>query len=243
VRLAGEDQVYLVDNLPASAIRTDVGGWVDLVYFQLPTADAQAVTIENANGKLDFTRVNTDTWTLTGLADDELFNHNNFTTVLTRLGGLNMVAPLGKEAKPAYGLDQPAATVSVVTKSADGEQKSTTLTIGAKDEAGTNYYAKSSDSDYYVTIASFTGEQFVTDTRDRYLQPPEASSTITATEGLTSAVPITSFAALTTTGDLAPVEIVTDSLEATNAVTVTDGVTTTAGTPAESPLATPTPGS
>ncbi|HMN29699.1 MAG TPA: DUF4340 domain-containing protein, partial [Caldilineaceae bacterium] len=245
VRLAGDDLVYLANDLQVSSIRTDVGGWVDLVYFQVPTADAQAVTIENSHGKLDFTRVNTDTWTLSDLGNGEIFNNNNFTTVLSRLGGLNMVAPVGKEVKPEYGLEPPAATVTVVTKPAEGEAKTTTFTIGAKDEGGTNYYAKSSDSDYVVKIAPFTGDQFINDTRDRYLQPPptpEASSTLTGTQGLTSVVPITSFSALTSTGAFSSVAPVTATVEApASALTTTESVTTTQRTQEESPLATPTP--
>jgi hypothetical protein len=193
----------------------------------------QAVTIENTNGLLEFTRVNTDTWTLNGLAADEVFNSNNFTTILTRLGGLNMVEPVGKEARPEFGLDNPSATVTALLEQEDGTEKTLTLTIGAKDEGGSNYYAKSSDSEYFVKIASFTGDQFVNDTRDRYLQPPPTpeagSGSITTTTGLTTATPITSLAPLT------PTEIITSAsptattdLSATMDITATEAVTETA---------------
>jgi hypothetical protein len=246
VRTADTDLVYLSNQVTASDIRTDVGGWVNLTYLQIPTSDAQAVTIENANGKLDFTRINTDTWTLVGLEAGEVFLNNNFTTILSRLSGLNMVSPVGKEATPEMGLDNPSATVTVVTRPAGGEEKTVTLTLGAKDEGGTNYYAKSSESEYYVKIASFTGDQFVNDTRSRYLQPPptpEASSSLTETTALTAAVPITSFGLLTNTGDFSPVAPVTETAEmsATAAISTTEEVTTSNQRTPASPLATPTP--
>lgn len=251
VRAAGSDAVYLSGDLRGTDIRTDVGGWVDLIYFQTPSTDAQAVTIENANGRLEFTRVNTDTWTLNGLADDEVFNQNNFTTILTRLGGLNMVAPVGKEEQPEFGMDNPSATVTVVSRPAGGEEKTLTLIIGAKDEGGANYYAKSSESDFYVKIASFSGDQFVNDTRDRYLQPPptpEATSELTGTNEITAATPITSFAPFLPTDELTATEglTATDGITAAGSVTATDTITTSeilspTGSSPATPAATPTP--
>jgi hypothetical protein len=251
VRAAGSDAVYLSGDLRGSDIRTDVSGWVDLIYFQTPGADAQAVTIENANGTLEFTRVNTDTWTLDGLADDEVFNQNNFTTILTRLGGLNMVAPVGKEEQPEFGMDNPSATVTVVSRPAGGAEQTLTLVIGAKDEGGTNYYAKASESDFYVKIASFSCDQFVTDTRDRYLQPPptpEATSDITGTGEITAAMPITSLAPFLPTDELTGGEEISEieRITATESITTTDSITDSevvspAGSAPASPLATPTP--
>jgi hypothetical protein len=245
VRAAGSDAVYLTGDLRGTDIRTDVGGWVNLTYFQTPSADAQSVTIENANGRLEFTRVNTDTWTLNGLADAELFSQNNFTTILTRLGGLNMVAPVGKDERPEFGMENPNATVTVVSRPAGVEEKTLTLLIGAKDEGGANYYAKSSESDFYVKIASFSGDQFVNDTRDRYIQPPptpEATSDITATGEITAAVPITSFAPFLPADELTATEEMSalDSITATDTLTTSE-VVTPAGSAPESPLATPTP--
>jgi hypothetical protein len=233
VRLADDDLVYLTSEVSGTDIRTDVTGWINTTYLQAPTDQVQAVTIENTNGLLEFTRVNTDTWTLNGLVADEIFNNNNFTTILTRLGGLNMVEPVGKEAKPEFGLDNPSATVTALLEQEDGTEKTLTLTIGSKDEGGSNYYAKSSDSEYFVKIASFTGDQFVNDTRDRYLQTPPTpeagSGAITTTTGLTTATPITSLAPLT------PTEVITSAnptattdLSATMDITATEAVTETA---------------
>ncbi len=230
VRLGGQDQVYLTSEVTGSEIRTDVGGWVALTYLQVPTADVQAVTIENANGTLAFTRVNTDTWTLADLGEDETFNNNNFSTILTRLGTLNMIAPVGRDEQPEFGLDQPSATVTIETKPTTGEPETITLVIGAKDEDGTNYYAKASNSEYYVKIASFTGDQFVNDTRDRYLQAPPTPE---VTSPLTETVPITSFLGVTPTASLNSSEPITatELLTDTALLTVTEAVTTSEAMP------------
>jgi hypothetical protein len=259
VRLAGNNGVYLTGEVRGSEIGIDASSWINLSYLQIPNADIQAVTIANANGTLDFTRVNTDTWTLAGLGEDEVFNNNNFQTILTRLGTLNMVAPVGKEIKPEYGLEAPTATVTVTAQTAGGETQTQTLVIGAKEEGGTNYYAKSSASEFVVKLASYTAEQFVNDTRDRYLQPPpapEASSPLTTTTELTTAVPITTFGVLTTTEPLTATTPVTESAELTatealppaSALTTTSPITATEeltaaeeAAPTATPRATPTP--
>jgi hypothetical protein len=234
VRLADDDLVYLTSNVNGTDIRTDIAGWINTSYLQAPTDQVQAVTIENANGVLEFTRVNTDTWTLNGLAANEVFNSNNFTTILTRLSDLNMVEPVGKEARPEFSMDAPSATVTIVLTQGDETEKTLTLTIGAKDEGGSNYYAKSSDSEYYVKIASFTGDQFVNDTRDRYLQPPPTpeagSGAITTTAGVTTATPITSIAPLTAMETLTSSNSVTETtdLSGTRDITATETVTETA---------------
>ena len=231
VRLEGQDQVYLTSEVTGSEIRTDVGGWIALAYLQVPTADAQTVTIENANGTLTFTRVNTDTWTLADLGDDETFNNNNFSTILTRLSTLNMIAPVGRDDQPEFGLEQPSATVTIETQPAEGEPETITLMIGAKDEGGTNYYAKASTSDYYVKVASFTGDQFVNDTRERYLQAPPTPE---ATSSLSETVPMTSFLEISPTEPITATDLLTvtesptasASLTATEALTATTEITT-----------------
>jgi hypothetical protein len=191
VRVGGSDAVYTTGKISAYDISTDLSGWINTTYVQVPEAQATHLNIQNASGKLSFTRVNTTTWTLDGLTGSEVFNQNNFSTVLTRLGTMQMIGPVGKEAKPEYGLDKPSAVISVTYQAPNEAAKGLTLTVGAKDADGKNYYAKSSASDFFVKIATFTLDQFVTDTRDRYLQPPPtpaASSSITATTPLTSFV-------------------------------------------------------
>lgn len=230
VRLGGTEQVYLANQINAFEISTDINGWINTVYVEAPQEQMQIVSIQNISGTIDFTRVDTTTWTLRDLASNEIFNANNFSTVQSRLGSMQMIAPLGKENQPEYGLDNPSAVVTITLQAPGEELKTLTLTVGAKDAEEKNYYAKSSASEYYAKIATFTLEQFVTDTRDRYLQPPptpEASSSITNT------APITSFATfpLTATTDITATTDVTGSDAVTTTTSISPTQTTTSTTP------------
>ena len=223
VRRMDSNDVYLTGDIQATDLHTDYGSWINTSYVAIPDADAKAVTLTNSNGTLNFTRVNTETWTLSDLAAGETFNQNNLTSLLTRLSGLNMVQPLGKEAKPEYGLETPQATVTVVHAPAGGENQTTTLTVGAQITGTNNYVVKSSASEYYVEVASFSAEDLVTRSRTDYLQAPEATGSITATNGLTATEFVTGFGLITDTAGVTS----TTGLTATEGTTATGAVTTT----------------
>lgn len=72
-----------------------------------------------------------------------------------------MTRPLGTTADPAWGLNPPATTVTVITRPAQGQGKAFTLQIGAEDDATKSYYVKSSESPYYVQIVASTLDDFV----------------------------------------------------------------------------------
>ncbi len=191
VRRGDNDNVYISGDIQASDLHTDLANWIDTQYVAVPAEQATALTIENAQGKLEFTRVNTTTWELKGLAASESFTEANFTTTLTRLSGLNMVKPLSKTAKAEWGMDKPQATVTIASQ--DGQ--SIALQIGAKE--GENYVVKSSAADYYVEVASFSVESFINEGRERYVgAPPVPAATtapfgfITDTVGISATAPI-----------------------------------------------------
>ncbi len=221
VRRGDSDAVYLTSSVQATDLSTDYASWIDTTYLAIPQEEIQGVTIENAQGTLTFTEVSTDTWTLTDLAADETFNQNNFRPLLTRFSGLNMVRPLGKAVQPEYGMETPAATVTIEHQSSDGTTESTTVTIGAEPLESGNYVVKSSASAYYVEIAAFSVENILNRGRADYLQVDEAATdmdstgNITATEfitgfaGITATVPLTSATSVTATVALTPTEAVT----------------------------------
>jgi len=172
VRTVDSDAVYLSDDVSGSDIRMDLANWIDATYLTVNTPDVTAVSIANANGKFDFTKTVSNTWTLADLAAGEQFNEATLTSYLTSLGSLSMSEPLGIEAKPEYGLDAPSATITVTVQPSGTMPVTTTLVVGVKDEAGSSYVAKSSASDYYVRIAGFTLDSFVTDDRAKFLIAP-----------------------------------------------------------------------
>ncbi len=219
VRRSDSDNVYLTSGVTASDLNLDYGSWINTTYLALPETDIQALTVTNAQGTVDFTRPTTDTWTLAGLAEGETFNQNNLTTVLTRLNNFTMIRPLGKTDQPDYGLATPAATVTIQTQPAGGEAKTITLVIGPQNPETQNHVVKSSDSEYYVEVAGFGVENFVTRSRTDYLLAPDPA----ATTPLTDTTFITDFAGITTTVPLSA----TDLLTASGDVTSTTPVTTT----------------
>jgi hypothetical protein len=217
VRRGDSNDVYLTGSLQATDLRTDYAAWVDTSYVAIPQSDVQALTVENAQATLGFTKVSTDTWTLDDLAADETFNQNNLTSLLTRFSGLNMVQPLGKTVQPAYGMDSPAATVTIDHQPVGGSAQTTTLTIGAAPLENGNYVVKSSDSEYYVEVAEFSVETILNRGRSDYLEMPEASesSGLEATGGITSTEFITNFGELTAVPPITG----TDGVSATGLIT------------------------
>lgn len=172
VRTADKSAVYLTGSVTGTDINTDLASWVNATYFSANEPDIKAIAFTNAKGKFDFTRTITGTWTLAGLAKGEQFNQNNFSTRLTRLTSVSMTEPLGKEAKPEYGLSKPSATITVTVQPSGTTPTKTIFVVGAKDTTSNSYVVKSSASEYYVRVASFSLDSFVDDDRTQFLVAP-----------------------------------------------------------------------
>ncbi len=167
IRAGDRPQVYLTGAVQPFDVDPRAATWIDPVYYTIPQTTTVALTLENANGTFAFKRAG-DTWTMQGLEDGEEFAENNLTTLLNQLTTLRMTQPAGQEEQPAYGLDEPQAVVTITTE--DGQEH--TLRIGAQDEDSQDYLVKSTDSEYYVWIAQFTGNDLIEKTREDFLLPP-----------------------------------------------------------------------
>ncbi len=206
VRLGGQDNVYVARGINAFEAATDVNGWINPTYLSVPQSDILSASIENAQGKFEFAN-NANAWTMKNLPGGAQFNQQELMTLLARLGSLNMQSPLGKEARPEYGLDKPSATVTAVVSDTNAT-KVYTLKIGAQDSEG-NYPVISSDSTWYVKVPGASVEPFINAKTETFLAqatptpegalPPtptaiptlEAMPTLTATEALTPTASIT----------------------------------------------------
>jgi hypothetical protein len=121
-----------------------------------------------------------------------------------------MQSPLGKEAKPEYGLDKPSATVTAVVSDTNAT-KVYTLKIGAKDSQG-NYPVISSDSPWYVKVPGASVEPFINAKTETFLAQatptPEAPLPPTPTAIPALEVPVTATpvptASITATTPLTP---------------------------------------
>ena len=207
VRAGGQDEVYLTRDLGSFDANANVSGWIDTAYLSVPQDKVTSLTLENANGTLDFEKDASGNWTLKDLAAGEVFDPNNLTTLLTRLSSLAMIRPLGRADKPEYGLAEPKAVVTVNTSDDPGGTKTYVLRVGAKDDESNSYVVISSESPYYVRMASFNVEDFVTRTRQDFLQAqrtPAATPEATVTPEVTATLEVTVTLEITPTFEATP---------------------------------------
>lgn len=170
VRLDGQPEVYLTGDLNGFEINPQAGSWIDTLYFTVPQTATTKITLENENGRFEFSRAGDgQPWTFSDLAEGETLSENAVTSLLSQLSSLRMVEPLGQTEEASYGLADPLATVTL-----ESDSQTYTLQVGAKDEESGNYSFKASSSPYYVQVAQFTGDNLVNKTRADFLEQPPA---------------------------------------------------------------------
>ncbi|MEM7346987.1 MAG: DUF4340 domain-containing protein [Chloroflexota bacterium] len=168
IRIADQPEVYLTNEVTAFDAGTVASGWIETLFHAVPQENVLAITLENSQGTFNFAKSG-ETWSMAGLAADEIFNEAGVTSLLNQVSSVQMSNPLGTDVETSFGLDTPAATVIVVTEE-EGQSRSYTLQIGA--QRGDNYVATSSESPYFVEVSGFTGNNFVNKTRADFLQAP-----------------------------------------------------------------------
>jgi len=183
VRAEGQDDVYLTSALTAEDAGAGAVDWVERTYFSMPSEEVTSLTLENANGTFRFAKEGEE-WMMDGLAG-ESFDADRFQTVLSRATSVSLLAPLGRKELAEYGLDTPAAVVSIETS---GDAPSTVvLTVGAQDAEDSSYVVKSSESPYYVRVSEFSVNELVTHARDEFLvaspTPPPGTPEAEGTPG------------------------------------------------------------
>jgi hypothetical protein len=171
VRAEGQNEVYLA-SLSASDAGVNASNWVDTLYFSVTQDQIVALTLENENGRFEFEKDEAGTWTMKDLAADETLNENNVKSLASRVSSLRMLRPLGKTERDDYGLKEPNAIVTVETRDTEGNTKTYTIRVGAKDDENNSYVVISSESPYYVRVSEYTVKDFVERTRDDFLELP-----------------------------------------------------------------------
>lgn len=183
VRVAGQKEVYIAADLAPFDLNADAPSWINASYLEVSSSDVVSLTLKNANGEFVFEKDAQGQWTMQGVGPGEVFSSNNFSTVLTYATSIRMKQPLGKSEQPSYGMAQPSAVVTFKTKK-DNQEKTYTLTIGARDATDSTYIIKSSESPYYVKVNDYSVNELVTRGRANFiLQPtPTPAATPTATK-------------------------------------------------------------
>ncbi len=175
VRLDGQDEVYLATDLSSFDASVQASGYVDTLYFTVPTADVTAMTLQNASGEINFVKDAAGDWTLADLAEGETVNATAISSLVNRAAGVRLTTPLGRDSQPDYGLSAPAAVVILTASSGEGDSVQTqthTLQVGAQSPDDQSYVVASSQSPYFVRVASYGVQDFVQKTRSDFLTQP-----------------------------------------------------------------------
>jgi hypothetical protein len=184
VRAEGQDEVYLTSELSAQDLGTAASAWVDRAYLDIPEDQIIALTIENANGRLDLRNVGDAGWMLTDQAEDETLDQSKVTSLANRAAYITLLEPLGREEEPGYGLSNPNAVVTIGTHSEEGEDQTYTLWVGAQDAEDNNYVIRSSESPYYVRVSEYSVKDLVEYTRDDLMEvPPTPTPSTSGAQG------------------------------------------------------------
>lgn len=171
VRADDQDEVYLA-SLASQDAGAEMRNWIDTNYVSIPEDEVVGLTLENSHGRFEFTKDDAGTWTLAGLEPGETLDEGTVSLLVTRARSVTMLRPLGTEEEAAYGLAQPSAVVTVLTRNEEEGEKSYTLTVGAKDSGDSSYVVKSSESPYYVRVAEYSVKELVETDRAGFLVQP-----------------------------------------------------------------------
>ncbi len=173
VRVDGEDEVWSVDGLAPWQVSADRSSWVDPVYVRVESDRVAAFELENAAGSFRFERSD-EGWTSPALGDGEVVDQERVTAFVDRFSSLRMRQPLGAEPPDGAGLDRPAAVVRIDPRpDEDGAAGGLELVIGAGGDDGA-YVVKSTDSEYYVEVSSFTLADLVDADRSAFVMAGDA---------------------------------------------------------------------
>lgn len=191
IRVDGHDEVYLTSDLNIWELSPTVASWISTAYLSESVSALTQVTVENAQGKVTLVQDQTF-WRLPGANLDQVPDQAKISSLLNQVAALPLTTPLGKEAKPEYGLDQPAAVITLTTQG-----KTITLKVGAKDAQG--YAVSSSESPYYVRVAEYLLQPWVNATLASFTQTPTPTPAVVETPVSVPTTELTPTQALTPT--------------------------------------------
>ena len=182
VRADGQDEVYLALGLSATDAGSSVSNWIDTNYFSVSQDELVAITLENGNGRFEFEKDEAGNWTMINLPAGETLLENNVKSLATRVSSLRMQRPLGREEKSDYGLENPNAKFTLLTRDDAGNEQTHIVRIGASPEGEQGFVVKSAASPYYVLMTEFTVKDLVERTMQDFIEvPPPPTPEIEAT--------------------------------------------------------------
>jgi hypothetical protein len=171
VRVGGQNPVYLTSALSNYDVKGDAAGWINTQYVSVTVAEVTSMSLKNVSGELSFSKDAQGNWQLDGRTASEQTNTSAVDSLLSAATSMQITKPLGNKDDPSYGMAKPTAVLTVKTKTGS-QEKSYTITVGAKDDKDSSYVVKWSDSPYYVRASSYTVSYLVEKARADYIQQP-----------------------------------------------------------------------
>ncbi|MEM7132079.1 MAG: DUF4340 domain-containing protein [Chloroflexota bacterium] len=279
VRLDGSDAAYLTNQIASFELNSSSSGWIDTQYFNITANDVSGFMLENGNGTFTFERGPASTdgstreWSLAELGEGEILDQTKVNTLLNQATSLRLAEPVGKSDDASFGFGSPSASVTFTVEEpvaaeggesqSDGESsepqtetQTYTVQMGSNDEEGSQFYAKASNSDYYVLVSQFNGNQLVDKSQADFLAEPEEGEEVgddatsssesdsifeslsltetVSSESVVSETAITDTAEITETTGLTETGEITETTESAEADTDTDADETEAEETTES---------
>lgn len=183
VRADQQSEVFLASDLSSYEVGAQETSWIKTTYVSITQTEMIGLTVTNITGTLQFSKDVSGAWMLDVLPAGAALDTGAVTSLVSQAANVTLLKPLGKQAKPEYGLDKPQAIVTARVKSGDQPITTLTLTIGAKDPTDNSYYVKSSASEYIVKVSEYSVRDFVTKTAQDFVQPPTPTPAPNTTPG------------------------------------------------------------
>ena len=177
IRLAGEDDVYLVNDFGTSDLAARAWNWVDRSYVEIPESNLWSVAVDNENGSFRLERdPATDAWAALGTAEE--LDSTEVDEVLRAVRTVNLQEPVSRTISPEFGLDRPVVTAtltvgsSTIAKTPPKTVETRVLEVGAEAEGGRRY-VKASDREYVVTVNASSLKPLLKTTLEDLLPEPD----------------------------------------------------------------------
>ncbi len=173
VRAGGDDRVFLTRDLSAWEAGTDSALWLKRDYLKVPSASLTEIQIKNPNGSLRFFKGDNGQWEMEGLRPGEIVNTSSVDLLVNRIATVRMQDVAGKTDQPSFGLDEPLlkATLSYRPAEDPGGPRAVVLLVGHKGEDKDMHIAKSSESEFYVSVPAYAIQEVIQAKGADYVAP------------------------------------------------------------------------
>jgi len=162
--------VLRVEGLDVWSIGDRPSQWIDPAYVKVDPSELWAINVENKSGKYRLEKNDAGEWRLADQGKGEEVDKTTVDDIVHGAAAITLDEPVGRTMAPEQGLASPAAKVTLTTGKSEGgkrpaQTKDVSLLVGSHIDAGSRYYAKSSDSEFVVQVAELGVKRFLEKSR------------------------------------------------------------------------------